>query len=254
MYQVDYNSYRSVKGFNHRVRFLVLHYTAENFSDSVTSLTGSTVSVHYLIPDPADETYLAAGFSELRIINMVDENERAWHAGTSVWANRSNLNDTSLGIEIVNLATDQNGKFTFPPYNPCQIDAVKQLALNIIQRYPDMKPENIVAHSDIAPGRKSDPGASFPWYELYKAGIGAWYDDTTRIHYQTLFDGALPAKNTVLLKLNQYGYDISGANSDTGYTALVRAFQLHFRQRLYDGVLDSETAAILYALVEKYKS
>lgn len=254
MYQVDYNSYRSVKGFNRRVRFLILHYTAEDFSHSVTSLTGSSVSIHYLIPDPEDETYLAAGFSDLRIFNMVDENERAWHAGLSVWANRNNLNDTSLGIEIVNVATDNNGQFSFPAYHPQQIDAVKQLALNIIQRYPDIAPENILGHSDIAPGRKSDPGASFPWYELYKAGIGAWYDDATRTQYQTRFNCTLPEKNDVISKLHQYGYDISGATSDTGYTGLIRAFQLHFRQRLYDGVLDSETAAILYALVKKYKS
>ncbi|MTD25384.1 N-acetylmuramoyl-L-alanine amidase [Erwinia sorbitola] len=252
MYQVDYNSYRSIKAFNRRVRFLIIHYTAENFSDAVASLTGSSVSTHYLIPDPTDKSYISAGFRDLHIFNMVDENDRAWHAGSSYWAGRNNLNDTSIGIEIVNLATDNGGIFTFPPYNSGQIEAVTQLARNIIQRYPDISPVNIVGHSDIAPGRKSDPGANFPWQELYHNGVGAWYDDATRRKYQGNFKCALPDKEEVLQKLNRYGYDISGAASDEGYVDLIRTFQLHFRQSNYDGALDSETAAIIYALVEKY--
>ncbi|SUG29913.1 N-acetylmuramoyl-L-alanine amidase [Salmonella enterica subsp. arizonae] len=64
----------------------------------------------------------------MRIFNLVDENERAWHAGVSSWAGRSNLNDTSIGIEMVNLASDNNGVFVFPPYNPVLIDAIKELA------------------------------------------------------------------------------------------------------------------------------
>ncbi|WP_208431946.1 N-acetylmuramoyl-L-alanine amidase, partial [Bartonella bovis] len=195
MYQIDYNSYRSVKSFNRRVRFLVMHYTSINFKDSIIALTGSAVSAHYLVPDPSEKTYVEAGFKDMRIFNLVDENERAWHAGVSSWAGRSNLNDTSIGIEIVNLATghtdsfketyleagfkdkhdfnpvdkneskrfgvhllsensDLNDKavelgsvdlvtynndaFTFPPYNPIQIEAVKELALNVLQRYPDI--------------------------------------------------------------------------------------------------------------------
>lgn len=160
MYKIDYNSYRSVASFGHRVRFLVLHYTAQNFADSVKSLTGKSVSAHYLVPDPTEATYQAAGFSGVRIFNLVDENERAWHAGSSQWGTRSNINDTSIGIEIVNLASGDGGNITFPPFNPQQIEAVTQLAQNILQRYPDISPVNVVAHSDIAPGRKSDPGRS----------------------------------------------------------------------------------------------
>lgn len=84
MYQVDYNSYRSVKGFNRRIRFLVMHYTAVDFATSVKSLSGNGgVSTHYLVPDPSEKTYRDAGFNEMRIFNLVDENERAWHAGVS---------------------------------------------------------------------------------------------------------------------------------------------------------------------------
>lgn len=158
MYLIDYNSYRSVKGFSRRVRFLVMHYTAIDFKASVTALTGSSVSTHYLIPDPSEKTYIDAGFKDMRIFNLVDENERAWHAGVSSWSGRSNLNDTAIGIETVNLATENNNIFIFPPYNPEQIEAIKALATNILQRYPDITPTNVVGHSDIAPGRKSDPG------------------------------------------------------------------------------------------------
>lgn len=85
MYNIDYNSFRSVKGFNRRVRFLVMHYTAFNFKDSIDALTGPSVSAHYLVPDPTEQTYIDAGFKDMRIFNLVDENERAWHAGVSYW-------------------------------------------------------------------------------------------------------------------------------------------------------------------------
>lgn len=252
MYTIDYNSYRSVKGFNRRVRFLILHYTAGAFKGSVTALTGPSVSAHYLVPDPLDKTYTDAGFKDLRMFNLVDENERAWHAGASVWGNRNNLNDTSIGIEIVNDASFDQGVFTFPPYNVQQIEAVKQLAFDILQRYPDITPTHVLGHSDIAPGRKSDPGPAFPWKALYEAGIGAWYDEASKLHYQAQFNLALPAKAEVLAKLRVYGYDVSQAGTDSGYRTVLRALQLHFRPQHHEGALDAETAAILYALVEKY--
>lgn len=252
MYHIDYNSYRSVKSFNRRVRFLVMHYTAQDFKGSIASLTGNNVSSHYLIPDPTDKGYTDAGFKDMRIFNLVDEQERAWHAGVSAWAGRSNLNDTAIGIEVVNQATDDNGVFTFPPYNDNQIEALKQISLNILQRYPDISPTNVIGHSDIALGRKSDPGAAFPWKALYQAGIGAWYDDETKSRYQCQFDKALPSQSDVIAKLARYGYDTSKANTQHGYLDLIRAFQLHFRAENYDGTLDAETAAALYALVDKY--
>lgn len=253
MYPIDYNSYRSVSGFNRRVRFLVMHYTAMNFAGSARALTGKNVSVHYLVPDPTDPTYTAAGFTGMRIFNLVDEQERAWHAGRSTWAGRSNLNDTAIGIEIVSLASNNKGHFVFPPYNPDQIEAIKQLATNILQRYPDIIPTQVVGHSDIAPGRKTDPGAAFPWEELYRCGVGAWYNDETKQKYTSQFTtGGIPDRNSVIAKFKKYGYDTSEAATDSGFCNLVRSLQLHFRQSNYDGTLDVETAAILYALVEKY--
>lgn len=252
MYEIDRTTYRSVSGFNRRVRFLVMHYTAMGFRGSVNALTGPAVSAHYLIPDPSEADYQNAGFDTLRIFNLVDESERAWHAGASAWGNRNNLNDTAIGIEIVNVATDQGGVFNFPPYHPEQIEAIRQLALGILQRYPDITPVNVVGHSDISPGRKSDPGAVFPWKELYEAGIGAWYDEATVQRYEQQFSTGLPSRAEITGKLKTYGYDTTAAATDRGYQALIRAFQLHFRPEKYNGMVDLKTAAIVYALVAKY--
>ena len=89
MYPIDAHTYRS-KAFNRRVRFLVLHYTAVNFNGSINALVnGTQVSAHYLVPDPSDPSFTSAGFDAMRTFNLVDENERAWHAGVSGWAGRS---------------------------------------------------------------------------------------------------------------------------------------------------------------------
>jgi N-acetylmuramoyl-L-alanine amidase len=252
MYAVDYNGYRSVKGFNQRVRHLVFHYTAANFRNSVSALTGPDVSTHYLVPDPSDETYVQAGFKDIRLFNLVDEKDRAYHAGISYWRGRNNLNDSSIGIEIVNQAYDKDGEVVFLPYNAEQIKAIQQLALNILQRYPDISPTNIVGHSDIAPGRKSDPGALFPWLALHQAGVGAWYEESTKVKYLQTYAQQMPADSNILTLFGKYGYDVSSATNPVGRQALTRAFQLHFRPARHDGRMDVETAAILAALVERY--
>lgn len=259
MYDIIYNNYRSIEGFNKRQRFLVLHYTAEDFKSSIKDLTGPNVSVHYLVPDETDPSYRAAGYTGTKIFNLVDEGDRAWHAGVSYWRGRNNLNDSSIGIEIVNLASDDQGVFTFPPYPAKQISAVKELVHSILQRYPDIEARNVVAHSDIAPNRKSDPGPKFPWKELYDEGIGTWYDDAAKQKFMGIFSdpqlqALLPTPAMIREKLSAFGYDVSGAASDAGFESLIRAVQLHYRPENYDGILDIETIAIIYALSEKYPS
>ncbi|MGO4308636.1 N-acetylmuramoyl-L-alanine amidase [Pseudomonas sp. KB_15] len=253
MKPINYNQYRSARSFNSRIRFLVLHYTAANFSSSVSALTGPNVSAHYLIPDITDPGYLKAGYTGQETFNLVDETHRAWHAGVSQWGNRSNLNDTSIGIEIVNLATDNKGEFTFPPYHPEQIAAIEQLALNILKRYPDITPTQVLGHSDVSIGRKSDPGPMFPWQALYLKGVGAWFDATTRDEYLCQYNtSGVPARSELLGLFKSYGYDVSGASTEGGFQQLARAFQMHFRPENFDGKMDAQTAANLKALVVKY--
>ena len=253
MKSINYNAYRSTRSFNDRVRFLILHYTAGDFDSSVKPLTGSKVSSHYLVPDVTDPSYIEAGFKEQEVFNLVDEQKRAWHAGISAWGGRTPLNDTSIGIEIVNLASESEGQFHFPPCESRQIAAFKQLSLNTLARYPDIGPTRVLGHSDIAWNRKSDPGAVFPWRGLYLAGIGAWFDDATRDQYlQKYTCTGLPPRATTLAWFKKYGYGVTGADTEKGFKQRIRAFQLHFRPTNYDGVLDTESAATLEALRAKY--
>jgi N-acetylmuramoyl-L-alanine amidase len=234
MKPIIYNKLHATQSSNSRVRFLIFHYTAGNFSSSVNALTGPNVSAHYLVPDITDPSYLNAGYTGQEVFSLVDETKRAWHAGVSQWGNRSNLNDTSIGVEIVNLA-------------------IEQLALNILERYPDISPTHVLGHSDVAVGRKSDPGPKFPWHALYLKGIGAWFDDATRDAYlQQYSETGIPARTELLKLFKTYGYDVSNASTDQGFTQLVRTFQLHFRPETYDGIMDAQTAANLAALVRKY--
>jgi len=249
-----------------RINFLVIHFTAEDFAESMRLLTEATdrpVSVHYVIPEPGDETY-APG--ELRIHRLVEESRRARHAGTSYWHGTRNLNDSSIGIEIVNRSScetlNPDGKITTPADQECaflefseeQLELVIQLALDIIDRNPDIAPVDIIGHSDIAPDRRVDPGPKFPWKRLYENGIGAWYDEVTLARYLQQFEVFPPEAELVQKALNAYGYQVNATGKNDAQTRFaVRAFQLHFRPDDYSGEIDVETAAILFSLVEKYR-
>ena len=249
-----------------RINFLVIHFTAEHFAESMrllTEVTDRPVSVHYLVPEPGDETYT---LSELRVHRLVDESRRAQHAGTSFWGGTRNLNDSSIGIEIVNRSSCEtvspDGKITTPADQECtflefpeeQLDLVIELATDIIARNPDIAPVDVIGHSDIAPDRRVDPGPKFPWKRLYENGIGAWYDDETRDRYRRQFEIFPPQIGLFQQALDAYGYIVenSGINDDQTRFA-VRAFQLHFRPDSYSGEVDAETAAILFSLLEKYR-
>lgn len=240
--------------FNERggeaVRQIVVHYTAAPFSSSLHTLTRGGVSAHYLLPDPHEPGYRAAGYEELRVFRLVDETQRAWHAGASHWRGRDNLNSRSIGIEIVNLARDDGGVFTFPAYGVEQIDALIALIRDIRARYPHMGPTDIVGHSDVAFWRKSDPGPRLPWRTLFEAGCAAWFDEPVRAQYQRRFCMGLPPEVEVERAFQRYGY--APAKNRQGFVQRTRAFQMHFRPRDYCGVLDAETCGILYALNEKY--
>lgn len=243
------------KGFNERdgesVQQLILHYTAAPFASSLHTLTQDGVSAHYLLPDPDEASYRAAGYEELRVFRLVGEDKRAWHAGVSHWAGRDNLTSRSIGVEVVNLARDDAGVFTFPAYAEEQVEMLIALVRDMLGRYPLVGPTDILGHSDVAYWRKSDPGPRFPWRCLFEAGLGAWFDEATRAMYQRHFCVRLPPEVEVERAFQRYGY--KPAQNRRAFEQRTRAFQMHFRARDYCGFLDAETCAILYALNEKYR-
>ncbi|RQN03846.1 N-acetylmuramoyl-L-alanine amidase [Pantoea ananatis] len=237
---------------NERIRFLVFHYTAADNATSLKLLTGNNVSAHYIIPESPDNTA-----DKPLIYQLVHEDKRAWHAGVSNWNGRDNLNDSSVGIEIVNRGFSENmlGHKTWYPYDEKQIKALVALSRRIIQRY-NITPDNVVGHSDIAPLRKQDPGKLFPWKQLAAQGIGAWPEAEKIKKY---LNGRLPTapvnvhKMQVLLKT--YGYDAIPQTGvlDEETIKTIQAFQMHFRPALDNGIPDAETEAIAQALNEQYR-
>jgi len=256
------------KNYGQRIKFLIMHYTAENYQGSVNELVNKGgVSSHYLLPESYDETYLD---DELKVLKLVNENERAWHAGNSYWQGRRAVNDQSIGIEIVNvpkckrlprdeseLARGQDiaaGQMCFfPDYDPKQIELLIELSKDILKKNPDISPTNIVGHSDIAPLRKSDPGPRFPWYQLYQSGIGAWYEQETVFKYWQLFDQQMPNAGLVQRALKSYGYGIIETGElDSQTQSVLHAFQTHFIPWEITNRIDEKTTATLFALLEKY--
>ncbi|MGY0585103.1 MAG: penicillin binding protein PBP4B [Paraglaciecola chathamensis] len=252
------------KNFGHRVKFLVMHFTAIDYQKSVHALVDEGgLSAHYLIPESNDPSYPN---DSLEILKLVDEDKRAWHAGNSVWQGRSELNDSSIGIEIVNVPechVDSEAKTTsehgenrlcvFPDYDPKQIELLIALSKDILARNPDISPTRVVGHADIAPARKNDPGPRFPWFELYQAGIGAWYDNDTFEQYWQRFNQYQPNFGLVQSALRAYGYNVleTGIRDEQTRNA-ISAFQMHFLPWQVTGKADSKTAAAIFALLDKY--
>lgn len=241
-------------GQNFRQKYVILHYTVLNDEKSITTLTQQSVSAHYLVSTLPDK----------EIYQIVDENKRSYHAGVSNWRKDQNLNDTSIGIEIVNLGytTDSLNNRVFYPYPEEQFKKVAALVKDIVTRY-NIPPTNILAHSDIAPTRKQDPGPLFPWKRLYdEYQIGMWYDETAKQTFLnqilTTNDIALQYNNPEFVskiqqQLVQFGYTLSvNGVWDKTTKQTIEAFQFHFRPSNYSGIVDAETWAILQALIQKY--
>lgn len=252
---IDRQSYQSM-GKSERIKTIILHYTVGDNERSLKQLTQGNVSAHYLILDNDDN----------KIYNLVPESERAWHAGTGGFAGRTILNDTSIGIEIVNKGIDEsyknalkNGSLDYHPYehyvafNELQIKKVAQLVQDLVSRY-NISAKNIIGHADMAPSRKIDPGAKFPWQRLFNEyGIGAWYDDFDKQFFMTQDAFAAATIPEIKQAFRDYGYQINDSNEwDKASRDVVYAFQLHFRPQQPTGKMDVETYAILCALNKKY--
>lgn len=252
---IDSETYQAT-GKSQRIKTIVLHYTVSDNERSIQLLTKGKVSSHYLIMDNEDN----------KIYNLVPENQRAWHAGDGGFAGRTILNDTSIGIEIVNkgiqpqyLRALKDSDLDYHPYShfvefdELQIKKVAQLVQDIAERY-EISPKNIIGHSDLAPSRKIDPGAKFPWQRLYSEyGIGAWYDEADKQLFIEQVQLATPTILEVKQAFRDYGYQINDSNEwDKPSRDVIYAFQLHFRPLNPTGQMDIETYAILKALNKKY--
>lgn len=247
------------KNYNSRVRLIVIHYTSGNFASSAAALTGensASVSSHYLIPAKMDTSFRAKKYE---VFQLVPDAMRAWHAGFSYWQGMTSLNDNSIGIEITNRSRCENiGKHdevcSELAYQSEQIEALINLLQQLEERHGQIDPTCYVGHSDIATARKRDPGALFPWHQLYEAGFGAWPDALTVARYQAEFHNELPPLMVLQSQLNTYGYEIDPTGLDDQQSRnAVTAFQQHFMPTSVDGTFDSETAAILFALIDKYR-
>jgi N-acetylmuramoyl-L-alanine amidase len=221
-----------------RVQYVVLHYTSTDMDSSLRVLTRDGVSSHYLIGDDPAKIYL-----------LVDENRRAWHAGESEWQGRTWLNASTLGIELVNEGYREtaNGR-VYQPFSEEQIDALILLLKDIVQRH-NLPLGSIIGHSDIAPQRKVDPGPLFPWKRLADAGLLPWPDARAVAREQARFAAALPTVGWFQQQLARQGYTTPQTGTlDKATRNVIAAFQMKYRQRLYDGQPDAETAALLLVL------
>ncbi|MBI1340326.1 N-acetylmuramoyl-L-alanine amidase [bacterium] len=226
----------------HPVDMLVLHYTGMVDGESAVARLcdpASEVSAHYVV------------WEDGSVDRLVDETHRAWHAGRSTWRGDDDLNSRSIGVEIVNGGHD----FGLPPFPDEQIRAVVGLCRYVMQRW-DIPQIRIVGHSDIAPGRKADPGERFPWRRLAEEGIGLWPSAPAP------FSAALVASrrgdagdHVVELKslLARIGYALDGsAEFDEQTQAVVRAFQRRWRPVAVSGQADLATVQMVTAVAQLY--
>ena len=233
----------TAKSQDSRAQFLILHYTAIDHPTSLRVLTQQAVSSHYLVSDGANDV---PGNEKPIIYQLVDENRRAYHAGVSYWKGHTQLNASSIGIEIVNIGyrdTPEGRKYF--DYPKAQMDLVIALVKKIVKEH-DIKPDRILGHSDIAPQRKNDPGPRFPWKRLADEGLIPWFDETVVALKRVEYEKELPNVEWFQKKLDQFGYAVPlNGEFDKATRAVITAFQLRFRQSIFDGNPDAETAAIL---------
>jgi N-acetylmuramoyl-L-alanine amidase len=223
---------------------ILLHYTG--MLDAQAALERlcsplSNVSSHYVV------------FEDGRITQCVPESERAWHAGVSSWAGETDINSCSIGIEIANPGHD----FGYPDFPKRQIAAVIALCRGIIARR-GIRADRVLAHSDVAPARKQDPGEKFPWRLLSDSGVGLWVKPvrgSARGGSKLTVGASGEAVSELQSKLAAYGYGIPvNGEFDNGMQQVVTAFQRHFRPTRVDGEADESTVKTLDALLEKQQT
>ena len=196
---------------------------------------GSEVSAHYFV------------FDDGHIVQLVQEGRRAWHAGEAFWAGEIDVNSCSIGIEIAN----PGHAFGYPDFPKRQIAAVTALCRSIATRHT-VPPVRVLAHSDVAPARKQDPGEKFPWRTLYDSGIGHWVKPAPISKGGSVLGLGDHSDAVAELQdaLVQYGYGLGVSGTYDSVTHdVVTAFQRHFRPERIDGIGDESTRATLHNLL-----
>jgi N-acetylmuramoyl-L-alanine amidase len=179
-------------------------------------------------------------------VQMVDEAARAWHAGVSSWHDDDDINSTSIGIEIQNPGHFQG----YPDFPHEQMLAVIALCKDIVARH-SISSHLVLAHSDVAPGRKVDPGEKFDWRMLHEYGVGHWVEPEPILggtFLQLGDEGDAVMALQAMLKMYGYGIDVNGV-FDARTKIVVEAFQRHFRTTLVDGIADQSTVGTLHKLL-----
>jgi N-acetylmuramoyl-L-alanine amidase len=224
------------RGFR-RPEYVVLHYTGMPSSEAAIALLRdpkAELSSHYVIEE--------AG----RIVQLAPESRRAWHAGRSSWRGIADMNSASIGLEICNAGHDGG----LPAYPDTQIQSVVALCRDIALRH-SIPSERFLAHSDIAPARKRDPGENFPWRELALAGVGRWEEadpPAAAPMYRLGQEGSHVRALQTMLAL--YGYELHASGVyDRDTEVVVAAFQRHFRPDKVDGIADASTIGVLRKLL-----
>ncbi len=213
---------------------IVLHYTGMKTAAAALARlcdSAARVSSHYLVEEDG------------KVWRLVPEGRRAWHAGVSFWRGHTALNDRSIGIEIVNPG-HEHGYRDFPVL---QMAAVCDLCLDIFSRHP-VPARNVVAHSDIAPERKEDPGERFDWEGLAREGVGLWPFDVPDLGTGGAVRDAATLRD-VRAALSDIGYRVAPEGPlDPALSSVLRAFQRHWRPEAVTGQADSGTLARVLAV------
>lgn len=230
------------------IDLVVLHYTGMQDGETALARLTDPAPTAGKYPGPWQETSAAPDAPLARVsahyvvgedgtvFRVVPEESRAWHAGASSWQGEGDVNSRAIGIEIVNGGHD----FGLPDFPPAQIDAVIALVADILVRN-QLKPAQVIAHSDIAPERKQDPGEKFPWKRLADAGVAIWPEAASVPLELSVV--------TVQTQLASIGYAVTQTGvMDNQTKAALMAFQRRFRSSLVDGAADDETRALIAAL------
>ncbi len=198
--------------------FIIIHHTAQDSLAQTLktfTITKTQVSAHYVIAEDG------------RVVQMVNDYLRAWHGGNAIWGKNSDINSASIGIEL-----DNNG---VQPFSDQQIISLLALLTKLKKDY-NIPVQNILGHADIAPTRKKDPSALFPWKLLAINGFGIWPDDVIEL---------APLDFNVEQGLRIIGYDTRNL------TAAITAFKLHYIQTEVDAILDTKTVNTIYNIFKK---